>query len=300
MSELSGVLAVDKPAGITSFDAVQAVRRLVGVRRVGHAGTLDPFATGLLIICVGEATKAVPFLMDGDKEYEAVIALGAETDTCDPEGTVVAEVDASHVTRQAVEDALGAFVGQVEQVPPVFSAIRKDGRRLYELARAGEEVEVPSRVVRIEAVDVTAFEPGRVTIRVRCGKGTYIRSLGRDLGRALGTVAHLAALRRTASGPVRVEDAASLSALQALDVEAVIARMQTISAALAHLPTIQLEPDAARRFGCGQRVAVEGATDTEAARVLDPSSRLIAVGRVADEVLEVVRGFSCASAGDSR
>ncbi|GMV40154.1 MAG: tRNA pseudouridine synthase B [Myxococcales bacterium] len=299
MGELGGVLAVDKPPGVTSFDVVQAVRRALGVRRVGHAGTLDPFATGLLVVCVGEATKAVPFLMDGDKEYEAVVALGSETDTLDTEGVVVAEADAAHVTREAAIEAARAFVGLVEQVPPAYSAIHQGGRRLYELARAGVAVEAPSRWVRMEHITVTGFEPGRVSLRVRCGKGTYIRSLARDLGRALGTVAHLAALRRTESGAFRVAGAVSLTEVLSQGRE-VAGRLVPIEEALAHLPALHLDEDTAQRVGWGQRVAVSGTSDAEATRLLDPCGRLVAVGRVHGGLVEVVRGFSAAAGGDSR
>ena len=300
MTEPSGVVAIDKPAGVTSFDVVQAVRRAVGVRRVGHAGTLDPFATGLLVVCVGEATKAVTFLMDGDKEYEATVQLGIETDTCDIEGEVVARAPVGPLTVATVEAVTARFVGVVEQVPPAYSAIKKDGKRLYELARAGVEVVVPPRMVRIEACDVLALEGDLLSLHVRCGKGTYIRSLGRDLGRALETVAHLRALRRTAIGPLRVEEALTLDELRSMERATVAARLVPVDRALSHLRAVSLDEDAAWRVSCGQRVRLDGVEDGPVARAIGPDGRLIAVVRVEEGVIEVLRGFSGAVAGDSR
>lgn len=297
-AETSGVVALDKPAGLSSFDVVQSVRKALGVRRVGHAGTLDPFATGLLVVCVGEATKAVQFLMDGDKEYEAAVRLGVETDTCDPEGQVVAEATWEHVTPEAVAEAAAGFVGAVEQVPPAFSAIKRDGKRLYELARAGVEVDVPPRTVRIHACDVLSVDGDLVRLRVRCGKGTYIRSLGRDLGRVLGTVAHVCSLRRTAVGPLRVEGAVPAGTLREAPRATLVARLVPVERALGHLPEVRVDAAAARAVACGQRPRLEEVGDADAARVLGPDGQLIAVARVAAGVVEVLRGFSRGAAGD--
>jgi tRNA pseudouridine55 synthase len=209
----SGVVVIDKPGGITSFDVVARVRRALGERRVGHTGTLDPMATGVLPICVGEATKLVPFLMGGDKEYEAEARLGVTTDTLDATGTVTSETNASHVSRADVEQALAGFVGTIQQVPPMHSALRVDGQRLYDLARRGVEVERAARPVVVHAIDILRYDAPTLGFRVRCGKGTYIRSLAADLGAALGVGAHLTALRRTRVGPFTVARAVPLDTL---------------------------------------------------------------------------------------
>jgi tRNA pseudouridine55 synthase len=245
---VSGVLVVDKPTGPTSFDVVRQVRRARGQRRVGHGGTLDPMATGVLPICLGEATKLAQFLLDADKEYEATVAFGVETDTFDAAGTVTARRDASAVTAAAVEAALAGFRGSIRQVPPRFSALKLRGRPLYDYARAGEEVEPAARMVVIHELSLCDFAgPGAARLRVRCSKGTYVRSLAFDLGRALGPGAHLTALRRTRSGPFRLADACALG-------DVANAPLVAPAAALAHLPALRAGPDAARALAQGQKV----------------------------------------------
>lgn len=213
-----GLLLVDKPAGVSSHDVVNAARRAVGERRIGHAGTLDPFATGLLVLLVGRATRLLPHLPDEPKVYEARIAFGAETDTEDLLGQVVRE--AARPTRAQVHEALPRFVGAIAQVPPAYSAKRVDGQRAYALARAGAEVElkpVQITVQRWEILQVEEDADGRVATldaRITCGGGTYVRSLARDLARAVGSAAHLTALRRVRTGPFDVRDAASLEDLR--------------------------------------------------------------------------------------
>lgn len=213
-----GILLVDKPAGMSSHDVVNVARRALGERRIGHAGTLDPFATGLLVVMVGRATRVLPYLQGEPKEYEATIRFGTETDTEDLQGAVVRE--APLPSRHAVESALPALTGNVEQVPPAYSAKRVDGRRAYELARSGATVALAAVAVRVHGWETLAWR-GRddaveeLDVRIRCGGGTYVRSLARDLARAAGTAAHLTALRRTASGCFRVDGAATLEALRA-------------------------------------------------------------------------------------
>lgn len=213
-----GLLLVDKPAGVSSHDVVNAARRAVGERRIGHAGTLDPFATGLLVLLVGRATRLLPHLPDEPKVYEARIAFGAETDTEDLLGQVVRE--AARPTRAQVHEALPRFVGAIAQVPPAYSAKRVDGQRAYALARAGAEVElkpVQITVQRWEILQVEEDADGRVATldaRITCGGGTYVRSLARDFARAVGSAAHLTALRRVRTGPFDVRDAASLEDLR--------------------------------------------------------------------------------------
>jgi tRNA pseudouridine55 synthase len=213
-----GILLVDKPAGMSSHDVVNVARRALGERRIGHAGTLDPFATGLLVVMVGRATRVLPYLQGEPKEYRATIRFGAETDTEDLHGAVTRE--AVRPTREAVEAALPALTGEIDQVPPAYSAKRVDGRRAYDLARAGTAVELPPVRVRVDAWRADDWRlAGDGTVAeldatVTCGGGTYIRSLARDLARLAGSAAHLVALRRTASGCFRVDDADSIDALR--------------------------------------------------------------------------------------
>ena len=209
---MHGVFVLDKPAGMTSATAVDRVRRGLGVARAGHGGTLDPIATGVLAICVGAATKLAQFLLADDKAYVADGVLGVETDTLDRTGRVVAE-RAVRVSRDALLAALAAHTGEQSQIPPMYSAIKHGGVPLYERARAGEDVERAPRQIRIDRLELLAFEPPRFRLAIACSKGTYIRSLVADLGTAVGAGAHLAELRRVRSGRFAIEDAVTLDRL---------------------------------------------------------------------------------------
>jgi len=203
----AGIFLVDKPVGPSSFAMVQQVRRALNIRKVGHSGTLDPFASGLLVICAGRrATRIIPRLMAGDKEYEAVLRLGIETDTMDHEGEVLARRPVEGITGERLHRCLAGFVGSRQQTPPAFSALKHKGKPLYYYARRGIEVIKEPRLIEITTLDCLAFEEELVTIRVVCGKGTYIRSLASDIGRELGCGAHLAGLRRLRNGPFTVAD----------------------------------------------------------------------------------------------
>ncbi|MDE3095007.1 MAG: tRNA pseudouridine(55) synthase TruB [Chloroflexota bacterium] len=207
MSGRAGFLVVDKPSGVTSFSIVALVRRLTGVRRVGHAGTLDPLASGVLPVAVGQAARLIEYLDDVLKAYTAVVRFGMSTTTYDAEGDVTATADASGLTAASVRAALAGFVGDIEQVPPAYSAIKLAGKPLYRYAREGADVAPAPRRVHIERIDLLRCGDGEAAIAVRCGKGTYIRSLAHDLGQRLGCGAHLAALRRTRSGGFSLDDA---------------------------------------------------------------------------------------------
>lgn len=202
MSEIHGILVVDKPAGMTSADVVSRVKRALGVRRIGHTGTLDPMATGVLPLCLGEATKVAGYLLAEDKEYEGELLLGVETDTLDAEGAVTArdEAGAATVSEARLREVMAGFAGPGVQIPPMFSALKHKGRRLHELARAGQVVDREPRPIVIHRIELRAFTPPRASFVVHCSKGTYVRSLVADIGRALGCGAHLTALRRTRSG----------------------------------------------------------------------------------------------------
>lgn len=214
---LSGLLVIDKPAGMTSHDVVQAVRRAGGERRVGHAGTLDPMATGVLVVCLGAATRVVEEVQRGLKGYSARVTLGIATSTYDAEGEVVATADPSHVDRAALEAALAAFRGPIRQVPPMVSALKHQGRRLYDLAREGREVERPPRDVVVHRLELVDWSPPDATLELVVTSGTYVRSIAHDLGQALGVGAHLSALRRTFVGPFTLDEAVPLAtAVEAL------------------------------------------------------------------------------------
>ncbi|MDE7180828.1 MAG: tRNA pseudouridine(55) synthase TruB [Muribaculaceae bacterium] len=216
------IIAIDKPLGWTSFDAVKrlrgAIQRRLGVRKfkVGHAGTLDPLATGVLIICTGRATRQIAGLQDGLKEYEAELTLGATTPSFDLETEIDARMPYEHISREDVDRVLPSFTGRVMQVPPVFSAVKVDGKRAYSYARKGKEVELKAKSLEIKEIEVLEFNPPLLKLRVLCSKGTYIRALARDIGEALGSGAHLSGLRRTRVGDISVADCLDID--RALDV----------------------------------------------------------------------------------
>ncbi len=209
-ARVDGFLNVDKPYGITSMELVRRIKRACGIKRVGHGGTLDPVATGVVPVCLGQATRLMEYVIDGTKDYRAVIELGVETDTYDSLGRVMATSDPSRVDRAAVERALEPFHGVVRQVPPMYSALKRQGKRLYELARAGIEVEREPREVKIFSTTLVDWSAPLITVEVTCGRGFYMRSLAHDLGQALGCGAHLKSLIRLRTGPFRVAEAIAL------------------------------------------------------------------------------------------
>jgi tRNA pseudouridine55 synthase len=209
----SGLVVVDKPGGMTSHDVVARVRRLAGTRKVGHAGTLDPMATGVLVLGVNRATRLLGHLTLTDKRYDATIRLGVTTTTEDAEGEVVETCPTDEVTEDAVRTALAAFVGEIDQVPSAVSAVMVEGKRAYARVRAGEDVDLPARRITIYSLEVTAFDLPTVEVAVHCSSGTFVRALARDLGVALGVGGHLTALRRTSVGPFRLDGARTLDAL---------------------------------------------------------------------------------------
>lgn len=277
---IAGVLVLDKPKGLTSHDVVAEVRRLTGERRVGHAGTLDPLATGVLVVCLGPATRLAEYLAEGRKTYRATIHLGITTETWDAEGRVVEERPCAHLTREAVEQALEGFRGAIWQVPPMYAALKRDGQPLYRLARQGVEVERAPRQVHIDDLRLLAWQPPRITIELTCSKGTYVRSLAHELGQRLGVGGHLAELVRLAVGPFRQEDAISLERFRALCVagewRAVVLSPE---AALGHLPRLTLEADAARRLIWGQALALPPGREDGPHAAYDGSGRLLGIVR---------------------
>jgi tRNA pseudouridine55 synthase len=258
---LCGVLNVDKPLGPTSHEVVKIIKDLSGQSKVGHAGTLDPLATGVLLVCLGKATRVTQYLMAFPKTYQGAIRLGITTTTHDAEGEITREADVD-ATRQDVEAALQRFVGRIAQVPPMYSAVKQGGKRLYELARQGKTVEVPPRQVDVYSVQIVEWLPPAVHIRVRCGPGTYIRALARDLGESLGCGAHLASLRRTQSGQFSVDQAISLEQLsEAFKAGAGAAHLYPLDIAFHDLPALHLDAATARRLAMGQQVKGPAGTD---------------------------------------
>ncbi|RME47982.1 MAG: tRNA pseudouridine(55) synthase TruB, partial [Caldilineae bacterium] len=236
---LSGILNLNKPPALTSHDVVKVVRRLTGVRKVGHAGTLDPLATGVLLVCLGRATRLIEYLMAGRKVYRATLQLGQTTTTYDAEGDITATADPSAVTEAALRRTLAGFVGHIEQTPPPFSALKRNGVPLYRLARQGKAVTPAPRPVHIAAIELEAFAPPQATLRVVCGPGTYIRSLAHEVGQRLGVGAHLTALVRLASGNWSLENAITLPQLEeAITQNRLPDVLHPKEKAVAHLPRL--------------------------------------------------------------
>lgn len=277
--EVTGVVLVDKPLELSSNAALQQVRRLYRARKAGHAGTLDPLATGLLVVCFGEATKFSGYLLESHKHYEGALRLGARTATGDVEGEVVETAPLPPVMGD-LAPIEHAFTGTIRQRPPAFSALKQDGQPLYRLARKGIEVEVPEREVVIQRLTLSWRAPDLIAFDVECGSGTYIRSLGEDIARALGTAGHLASLRRTGSGPFRIEQAATPMALAELGEVGLPARLLSPAVLPYRLPTLTLPDEAARDTVHGRRSAVNPRTPAGRYRLMDPQTRFLGVGDV--------------------
>jgi len=289
--DLHGVLVVDKPGGRTSAQVVATVRHRLGVDRIGHTGTLDPLATGVLPLCIGEATKLASYLIADDKAYEAELELGVETDTLDADGAVVARAPeaAAAVDEAALRRVLAAMVGPQPQVPPMYSAVHSGGRRLHELARAGIEVDRAPRDIVVHRLDLIAFAPPRARVAIVCSKGTYVRVLVADAGRALGCGAHVTALRRTRSGRFTLADAVPLEAVATAPLVALPEALD--------LPRRVVTPDGVRLLADGRPVplsdagTVEGASDA-LVQLVSPEGALLAIARLEPEFARPVRIFT--------
>jgi len=293
-AKVDGWVVLDKPLGMGSTKAVGRVRWLFDAQKAGHGGTLDPLASGVLPIALGEATKTVPFVMDGRKEYRFTLRFGEARSTEDAEGEVIA-TSPERPTDAAIRAALAAFTGEIEQIPPAFSALKIDGQRAYDLARAGEVVEMKPRTVTIERLDLLARpDADHADFVVGCGKGTYIRSLGRDLAQALGTVGHLSALRRTVCGPFREEAAISLSKLEALGhIPPLLGALAPVETALDDIPALALTETQADQLRHGQPVLLTRDVPPSGALVrAEQGSRLIALVRSDGVALQPVRVFN--------
>ena len=289
MSTIEGVLNIDKPTGITSHDVVNRIRKLTSIRRVGHAGTLDPLATGVLLLCLGRATRLAEYLVGQRKSYEAVVRLGQVTDTYDAEGSVVAQRPFAQVTIVQAQDALNHFRGPIQQKPPIYSAIKKAGQPLYKLARAGAVVDAPLRDVIIYELELLAWTPPDVHLGVVCSSGTYIRSLAHDWGELLGCGGHLTALRRTAVGDFRLDTAVPLAQLTADNWQDAL---QASDAAVAHLPRLDLADVEAKQLQYGQRPPhCSNLPPASLARAYDPAGRFVGVIVVQENYLQARKIF---------
>ncbi len=287
----NGLLPVDKPGGWTSHDVVDRVRRTLQVRKVGHTGTLDPIATGVLVLCLGQSTRLSSFLTDQDKQYRARVRLGVCTDTLDADGVVTDRSDRLPSNREAVDRAVGAFVGEIEQIPPMFSARKVSGKRLYRLARAGQEVPRQPRRVCIYRIDIERFDPPILDLAVCCSKGCYIRVLADDIGRELGCGGHIAALRRTAVGRIGLAHCVTVEALEAGGLGE---RLMDPNHALEHMPGLLLDSGQVRRFVHGTPVAniqEQGIESGDLVRALGPDGAFLGIGRwtAGEAVLKPVR-----------
>jgi tRNA pseudouridine55 synthase len=284
--QVHGVLVLDKPRGFSSNAALQKVRWLLNAEKAGHTGSLDPLATGVLPLCFGEATKFSQYLLDADKGYSTVAQLGVTTTTGDAEGEVL-ERRAVAVDEAAIQTALPAFRGQIEQIPPMYSALKRDGQPLYKLARAGEVVEREARSVTIARLELLALQEDRATLEVACSKGTYVRTLVEDLGARLGCGAHVAELRRTQAGPFGLAQAISLEELEAAHAEggseALDRFLLPVDSGLEHWPLVQLTQHSAYYWLHGQPVRAANAPKFGLMRVQDDQGRFIGIGEIDDE-----------------
>ena len=280
--QLSGILNINKPSGMTSHDVVRRVRQITRQPRVGHAGTLDPLATGVLILCLGQATRVVEYLMVDDKVYRARICLGISTSTYDAEGEITRRAGTDGISRTQVEQALEAFKGTLEQTPPMYSALKHKGTPLYRLARRGQVIPRQPRKIEIKALEWLEWARPELVIRVHCSKGTYIRSLAHDLGLRLGCGAHLMALAREASGRFRIEDAITLEDLEhAFSSSDGPSLLQPFDTALQAFPAVAVDRATERKIGFGQRVKLPEAPQTPLCRVYAIDGRLLALLRCA-------------------
>lgn len=280
--KVDGVLLLDKPAGLSSNIALQKAKRLFRAEKAGHTGTLDPFATGLLPLCLGEATKFSQFLLDADKIYLAQVKLGVRTSSGDPEGEVIAQRPVD-IGESELLAALKGFMGEIEQVPPMHSALKHAGRPLYEYARKGVEIERKARRVVVHRLELESFSGDVCTLRVHSGKGFYVRALADDLGEALGCGAHLQGLRRTGVGPFRIEQAQTLEGLWALDDAERDRRLMPADIMVEALAPVSLDIEAAWQVGHGQSIWLPRLTVGELCRLYDPDGRFLGVGEVNQE-----------------
>jgi len=275
---VNGILVIDKPIGITSRDAVDAIqRRLPRDVKIGHTGTLDPLASGVLVLCLGHATRLAEFVQKMPKSYEAEFTLGARSATDDAEGPITITDYTALPDRAAIEKALAQFVGVIDQIPPAFSAVKVSGKRAYDEARRGRSATLTPRAIRIDGIDIRGYDPPKLRLTIDCGKGTYIRSLARDLGETMGCGAYVSTLRRTRVGPFAAADACPA---ECRDYSAYVRPMTT---AVALLPSLAVTADDATRVRHGQRIQCATAWEYEFVAILDSNGELVGIARPVDD-----------------
>lgn len=285
---MDGILLLDKPAGISSNQALQQVKRLYKAAKAGHTGSLDPLATGLLPLCLGQTTKFSSFLLDADKRYRVTVTLGVTTDSADADGQVLETRPIDGVDAAAVEAVLPRFMGRIEQLPPMYSAVKHQGERLYKLAREGKEVERTPREVQIFALDLLGFTPPTLELDVHCSKGTYVRTLAEEIGAALGCGAHVSALRRTGVGPY-VEGETRFVSMAEVEVaaeegfDALDAMLLPLDSVLGHCPAVRLSADAAFYLRQGQPVLVPQAPTEGLVRLYAGGDAFLGIGVILDD-----------------
>lgn len=292
---MHGFLLIDKPSGVTSHDIVRRIRRKIHIRRVGHGGTLDPMATGLVPVAIGDATRLLEYLSDSDKGYSATLRLGVVTDSQDAEGKVVATGEWKDLSPEKIEATLNSMAGSIEQVPPMFSALKKNGVPLYKLARQGVDIERPPRRIEIRSMVMTDCDPPDVSFDVICSKGTYVRTLAHDIGQKMGCGAHLTALRRFRHGPYDLARAIELEKFESLSDQEVPGYLIPLLDALPDLPLVRVETEAVKRLlngvPPGREDVVDGPTVADGERVrLSDGERLLAVATFAPSRLSEKRG----------
>ena len=287
---VTGILVLNKPIGPSSNQALQRVRRLFSARKAGHTGNLDPLASGVLPICLGEATKLSQFLLDSDKTYDATVSFGVKTTTGDSEGEVLAEKTAASLTTDQIMAVLNSFVGEFDQTPPMYSALKIDGQPLYKLARHGKEVERKARRIKVHSIEMTSFIPGVIAtsdIRVSCSKGTYIRTLSEEIAGALGLPGHMSALRRTATGPFDLSQSIGLETLLGVaEKEGHDALDQFLidpEIAVGHLERVELSDSEAFYLKQGQPVLVRNAPLSGMVRIAEASGQFLGIGTILDD-----------------
>ena len=287
--DVHGILLLDKPAGITSNDALQRIKRLYRAARAGHTGSLDKPATGMLPLCLGEATKVSSYILNADKTYVSVAKLGVMTSTADAEGEILETRQVPELNQWQLEKVIAQFVGDIEQIPPMYSALKVDGQRLYKLAYQGLEVERKTRPVTIQKIDLLNFDEDSFTIKVRCSKGTYIRTLVEDIGQALGCGAHVRSLRRLSTGPfneaqmVRMETIENLSKQGEEENAALDQLLVPLDSALEHLAEVNLTEEMAYQLCLGQSVSVPQAPTEGLVRIYDHKYAFIGIGAILDD-----------------
>ncbi len=283
---VNGILLLNKPLGITSNKALQMVKRLFNARKAGHTGNLDPMASGVLPICLGEATKMSAFLLDADKRYRGTVKLGVRTSSADTEGEVIERLPVPELQEQQIREVLAQFTGEIKQIPPMYSALKHQGQPLYKLARQGVEIERKPRTVTIHELKLLQFSEDEISIDIHCSKGTYVRALAEDIGTALGCCAHLSSLARTKAGPFELEQAATLEQLESTAQQGITALDQLLlpmESALLDWPAVELPQEAAHYFCKGQPVFVPRISSTGWVRIYKGKERFLGVGTVLDD-----------------